>query len=53
MVIHYREILQIVRNSSVMDRQWNDYRKDFEYAAEIDLGETCDAVIAIMDRITE
>ena len=41
------------RNSSVMNRRWNDYRKDFDYAAEINFEETCDAVIAIMDRIIE
>ena len=52
-VKQYREIMQVVRNSSVMNRQWNDYRKDFDYAAEINFGETCDSVIAIMDRITE
>lgn len=52
-VKQYREIMQVVKNSSVMNRQWEDYRKDFDYAAEIDFGETCDAVIAIMDRITE
>ena len=52
-VNHYREIMQAVRNSSVMNRRWNDYRKDFDYAAEINFEETCDAVIAIMDRIIE
>ena len=51
-VKQYREIMQVVRNSSVMNRQWDDYRKDFDYAAEIDFRETCDTVIAIMDRIT-
>ena len=43
--------MQIVRKSSVMNRQWDDYRKDFEYAAGIDFEETCDAVIAIMDSM--
>lgn len=52
-VKQYREIMQAIRSSPVMNRQWDDYRKDFDYAAEIDFGETCDAVIAIMDRITE
>ena len=52
-VKQYREIMQIVSKSSVMNRQWNDYRKDFDYAAEIDFGEACDTVIAIMDRITK
>ncbi len=47
----YRETMQAVRNSAEMDRQWNDYRKVFDYAADIRFEETCDAVIAIMDRI--
>jgi len=34
-------------------KQWNNYRKDFDYAVEIDFEETCDAVIAIMERIIE
>ena len=43
--------MQIVRNSPVMNRQWVDYRKDFDYAAGIEFEEACDAVIIIMDRI--
>jgi predicted nucleotidyltransferase component of viral defense system len=50
---NYREIMQVVRTSPVMKRQWGDYRKDFDYAAGINFEETCDAVIAIMDTITE
>lgn len=50
---HYKEIMQVVRNSPVMNRQWGDYRKDFDYAAGIEFKETCDAVISIMDKITE
>lgn len=50
-VKQFREIMQVVRNSPVMKRQWGDYRKDFDYAAGIDFEETCDAVIAIMDKM--
>ncbi len=49
---HYREIMQVVRNSPVMNRQWDDYRKGFDYAAGVEFQETCDAVISIMDKIT-
>ena len=52
-VKQYREIMNTVRNSAVMNRQWNDYQKDFTYASEISFGETCDAVIAILDIITD
>ena len=50
-VKQFREIMQVVRISPVMKRQWDDYRKDFDYAAGIDFEETCDAVIAIMDKM--
>ena len=50
-VKRYREIMQAVKNSDVMIRQWNDYRKDFNYASEIEFGQTCDAVVAVMDML--
>ena len=49
----YREIMQRVRSNQVMNRQWGDYRKDFDYAARIEFEETCDAVIANMNRIMD
>ncbi|MBQ6503429.1 MAG: nucleotidyl transferase AbiEii/AbiGii toxin family protein [Flexilinea sp.] len=49
----YREIMQVVSSSPVMNQHWNDYRKDFDYAAGIEFSETCDVVIAIMDQLTE
>ncbi|MBQ8470307.1 MAG: nucleotidyl transferase AbiEii/AbiGii toxin family protein [Clostridia bacterium] len=50
-VRRYREIMQTVRISPVMNRQWDDYRKGFDYADGIELEETCDAVIAIMEKL--
>lgn len=47
----YKEIMQVVRNSPVMNRQWDDYKKDFDYAAVIEFEETCDAVLEIMDKV--
>lgn len=49
----YREIMQMVRDSAVMNRQWDDYRKDFEYAEGIEFVEACDATFAILDKIIE
>lgn len=46
----YREIMQVVKNSDVMKRQWDNYRKDFDYASGIEFEETCDAVVAVMYR---
>lgn len=50
-VKRYREIVEVVRNSQVMNRQWLDYRKEFDYAADIEFADTCDAVIRVMDSL--
>jgi len=48
----YREIMDVVKDSDIMKRQWDNYRKDFGYAAGIEFKETCDAVVAVMNRIS-
>lgn len=40
-----------VKASEVMQRQWHDDRKDFEYAKDIMFEETCDTIVKIMDEI--
>ena len=50
-VKQYRSIMEIVKHSDVMNRQWSNYSKDFDYAAEIAFAETCDAVIKLMDNL--
>lgn len=52
-VKQYHKIMEVVRNSAVMSQQWNNYRKDFDYAADIEFAETCDAVIRVMDSLPE
>ena len=47
----YRKIMNTVRNSEIMLRQWENYRKDFEYADGIVYEETCDAVVELMERM--
>ena len=47
----YREIMQVVRNSEIMNKRWHDYRKDFDYAAGIGFDEVCEAIIETMDMI--
>lgn len=47
----YRKIMNAVRNSDIMLRQWEKYRKDFEYAEGIAFEETCDTVVRLMDGI--
>lgn len=46
----YRSIMEKVKNSDVMIQRWNDYRKDFDYAQEIEFRDACNAVVLIMDR---
>ena len=36
-----------------MNRRREAYKKDFEYAAQIEFDETCDAVVSIMDRVLD
>lgn len=45
----YKNIIDVVRNSDVMTKQWKTYQKDFEYAADISFDEVCDAVAQMMD----
>lgn len=45
----YRKIMDTVRNSEVMQRQWENYRKDFEYAEGIAFEDVCDTVVGLMD----
>ena len=52
-VKQYREIMDVVRNSETMNRQWENYRKDFDYAAGIEFAETCDAVISLMNQLPD
>lgn len=47
----YREIVEKVRKSNIMNQQWNNYQKTFDYAADIEFSMTCDVVICIMDYI--
>ena len=52
-VKNYRKIMNTVRNSEVMQRQWKNYQKDFEYATDIVFEETCDAVVQLMDLLAD
>ncbi len=48
-VKEYRKIMDTVKVSEVMHRQWNNYQKDFEYATNITFEDVCDVVIELMD----
>ena len=51
LMTQYVKIMKTVKNSDVMKRQWDNYRKNFDYAAGIEFEETCDAVVAMMDEL--
>ena len=51
LMMQYAEIMRTVKSSDVMKRQWDNYRKDFDYAAGIEFEETCDAIVAMMDEL--
>ncbi len=52
-VSDYRKIINIVKGSEVMKRQWKNYQKDFEYATDIAFEETCDVVVQLMDLLVD
>ena len=45
----YRRIMDTVRNSVVMQKQWDNYHKDFEYTTDVEFEEACNAVVQLMD----
>lgn len=47
----YHKIMDTVKNSEIMQKQWDNYRKDFEYASDIAFGDVCDAVVKLMDNL--
>lgn len=53
LIKQYKVIMQAVRKSEAMNNQWNNYRRQFDYASDIVFDKTCDAVIEIMDKIIE
>lgn len=47
----YHRIMGTVRNSEIMQKQWNNYQKDFEYATDITFEDTCNTVVQLMDSL--
>ncbi len=48
---NYRKVMDTVRNSAIMQRQWDNYQKDFEYAADIAFKDACNTVVQLMDLL--
>ncbi len=49
----YRKIMETVEKSEVMQRQWKNYQKDFEYTMGIEFEDACGAVVELMDILVD
>lgn len=52
-VSNYKEIIETVASSTVMNNQWTRYQKEFEYAKDIRFEDTCKAVNQLITEIEE
>ena len=43
--------MDAVRNSEIMQIQWDNYQKDFEYAVDITFVDTCDVIVKLMNDL--
>lgn len=50
-IINYRNIMEMVKESKAMQEQWLKYQKNFEYASDVVFQDACDTVVQIMDEI--
>ena len=46
----YRKIMDTVRNSEIMKKQWDNYQNDYEYAMVIAFKDICDIIIELLDK---
>ena len=46
----YSEIMQEIRDSDTLRRQWNKYGMEYDYAKGISFDDTCNAIQAIMNN---
>ena len=46
----YKQILEVVKNSATMQKQWSNYQKTFSYASEISFEDTCDTVFRLLEK---
>lgn len=53
MITNYKYIMETVKNSKLIQEQWQAYQKNLEYAKDVDFMDACDMVMQVMDEITE
>ena len=46
----YPEIMQEIRDSDTLRRQWDKYSREYDYAKDISFDDTCNAIQAIMNN---
>ncbi|MFI3202647.1 MAG: nucleotidyl transferase AbiEii/AbiGii toxin family protein [Eubacteriales bacterium] len=47
----YKKIMEVIRNSEVMQKQWLNYQKNFEYVNDILFMDTCVVIEEIMEEL--
>lgn len=47
---NHKNVIEVIRGSSVMTLRWKSYQKDFDYAKGIKFEEVCDAVSELMNQ---
>ena len=47
----YPEIMQEIRGSDILRRQWNKYGMEYDYAKDISFDDTCNTIFMIMQKI--
>ena len=52
-VVNYKEIIETVASSTVMNNQWTRYQKEFDYAKDISFENACKAVNELIAGIKE
>lgn len=50
---NYIHCIDIVKESIVMQQQWETYRHEYEYASDISFNDVCDAVISVMKSLEQ
>lgn len=49
-LVNHEKIISIIENSDVMHKRWNDYRKDFDYAKDVNFIESCNSLKDILKK---
>lgn len=47
----YPEIMQEIRDSDTLRRQWNKYSREYDYAKDISFDDTCNTIQKIMEEM--